>query len=75
MKAYKLEILIIDHDGCGAESIIQEIENQRYANDCITPQVMKIIEKDIGKWTDDHPLNSTETCGDEYQKLFEKGKK
>jgi hypothetical protein len=41
MKAYKIELLIIDFDELGKDSIIQEIENANYPNDCLSPRVKK----------------------------------
>lgn len=70
MKAYKLEILIIDFDGLGSKGIIEELENTRFANDCIDPKVMDIEERDIGEWHDEHPLNSSLLAGKEYNKLW-----
>lgn len=61
MKAYKIEILIIDHDQCGADEIEGLIGNVNYPNDCISPKVLSIREADIGKWHDDHPLNKKDT--------------
>lgn len=72
MKAYKLEILIIDHDELGMEGIKGEIENTNYANDCISPYVMNMVEKDKGEWSDEHPLNLCHTWKKEYQELFGK---
>ena len=72
MKAYKLEILVIDFDKLGGEGIQQEIENIEYPNHCIIASVMNIIERDIGEWTDNHPLNCRNTKSSEYQKLFGK---
>lgn len=70
MKAYKVEILIIDFDKLGAEGIKEELENTRYANDCISPDVKNIQEVDLGEWDDDHPLNNPDTCDEEYKRLF-----
>jgi len=70
MKAYKVEILIVDHDRLGSDQILAELENARFANDCINLQVKSIQGKDIGKWHDDHPLNKLSTCETEYQRLF-----
>jgi hypothetical protein len=70
MKAYKLEILIVDSDFVGSEDIKTIIENQKYPNHCISPMVMKIEEKDIGEWSDDHPLNKRKTFEETYKKLF-----
>ena len=72
MKAYKIEILVIDFDGLSEEGILREIENARYANDCITPQVKEITCRDIGQWTDDHPLNKQVTSEEEYRRIFDK---
>jgi hypothetical protein len=70
MKAYKVEMLVIDFDGLGEDAIKEVLENIRYPNDCIYPQIKKITEKDIGEWTDEHPLNSKVLCDPEYNKLF-----
>ena len=70
MKVYKVELMIIDFYGLGAREITTEIENTRYANHCISPEVMRITEKDIGELKDSHPLNSISHRTDEYDKLF-----
>ena len=72
MKAYKIEILVIDFDELGSESIVSEIENANYPNDCLSPKVKSIVEKDIGEWSDDHPLNKLTTCDSEYRNVFDK---
>lgn len=71
MKAYKLEILIIDHDDVGESEICQIIEDAHYPNYCIAPIVKSVVEKDIGEWSDDHPLNKIHSCDNEYQRLFD----
>ena len=70
MKAYKLEILIIDFDGLGSKGIVEEIENTRFANDCLSLDIKQIEERDIGEWHDDHPLNSPILADEEYKKLW-----
>jgi hypothetical protein len=70
MKAYKVELLIIDHDDLGQFGILDEIKNTRYANDSISPKIIAISERDIGDWNDDHPLNSGVAWKDEYHRLF-----
>jgi len=70
MKAYKVEILIIDFDNLGATGIKDEFENTNYVNHCMDPNVMKIEEKEIGEWDDDHPLNKKETKEKYYIQLF-----
>jgi len=71
-KVYKLEIMVIDHDEIGGESIKSIIENTRYTNRCINPRVMTIESKSIN-WTDYHPLNISDGKDKKaFEKLFEK---
>ena len=70
MKAYKIELLVVDFDGLGEVNIKSEIETARYPNDCINPQVKTIEGRDIGQWHDNHPLNKRATADDEYRRLF-----
>lgn len=70
MKAYRVELLIIDFDGLGQTEITATLEHQKYPNRCISPSVQAIDEKDIGEWTDAHPLNHSDTADDEYERLF-----
>jgi len=69
MKAYKVTLLINDHDEVGDE-IKNIIEDQKYPNYCIAPLVMDIQSVDIGEWSDDHPLNKHSTMKEEFNKLF-----
>lgn len=57
MKAYRVTLVILDTDELGGEGIKEEILSAHYANDCISPHVVRVEEADIGEWTDDHPLN------------------
>jgi len=70
MKAYKVELLIIDFDNLGENGVKEAIENASFSNRCISPDVKKITEKDIGPWDDSHPLNNRMKCDEEYKKLF-----
>ncbi len=70
MKAYKIELLILDFDEIGERAITEVIENTRYPNRCINPKVKKIESRDIDEWHDDHPLNRHSTQDTEYQRLF-----
>lgn len=72
MKAYKIELLVIDFDELGKDGIIREIENANYPNDCLSPRVKSVIEKDIGEWHDDHPFNKRNTADAAYKELFNK---
>ena len=70
MKAYRVELMIIDVNEVG-DRIKYFIEHADYSNDCIQPLVVNIESQDIGEWIDDHPLNKKITHQDEYQRLFE----
>lgn len=69
MKAYKVVLLIVDHDGVG-KGIKSEIENVRYPNRCLAPCVMSIESAEIGEWRDDHPLNFRGPTEEEFKRLF-----
>lgn len=56
MKAYKVTLLVIDHNEYGPEEIKVNIENEEYTS----PRVIDITESDIGEWHDGHPLNGRE---------------
>jgi hypothetical protein len=71
MKAYKVELLIIDIDEVGEADIEYLLKSARYPNRCINPIVMDIKGKDIGEWDDNHPLNIHKTMKTEYDKLFD----
>lgn len=70
MKAYKIEMLIIDFDQLGERAIIETIETTRYPNHCISPSVRAIECRDIGLWDDNHPLNNKNKADAEYARLF-----
>lgn len=70
MKAHKVTLFIIDHDQVGAEEIAIIIENQKFPNRCIRPDVKSIETVEIGEWDDSHPLNQPETAEAEYERLF-----
>lgn len=70
MKAYKIEVLIVDHDEIGPTSIQNAIENSHYPNRCIMPSVMGMECKDIGDWSDDHPLNKITQMKSEFERVF-----
>ena len=57
MKAYRIEVLVIDFEEIGGEVIAELMERVRYPNDCVSPLVMSQQEADIGTWSDDHALN------------------
>jgi hypothetical protein len=69
VRVYRVELMIIDHDGIGGVEIADVLQNAHYPNRCIAPEVMDIESRDIGKWSDDHPLNSAESVA-EFARLF-----
>lgn len=73
MKVYKVELLIIDFDELGLEGIKHEIINVSYPNECMSPRLMDIEERDVGEWDDDQPLNYDEEGKKEYKRLFKTG--
>jgi hypothetical protein len=65
IKAYKIEMLVLDFEDSGEESIKDTVENMRHLN----AEVMNIKSVDI-EWSDDHPLNNCGTSARAYQDLF-----
>lgn len=64
MKAYKVELLVIDNECVGEKGIIYYLENVKY----LYPKVMAIQSKEIGEWHDLHPFN----CEDKvYKECYE----
>ena len=70
MKAYVMQVLVIDHDGYGPENAKDIVEQTRYIN----ASVKSFAELDIGEWSDDHPLNKHSTCEAEYKRLLDLAK-
>lgn len=66
MKAYKVELLVLDHQNLGEGEITFLLENVKY----LYPSVMSIQSRDIGEWDDDHPLNHRDTVRQTYDELF-----
>lgn len=69
MKAFKIELLVIDFENVGSD-IPRMIEDQKYPNYCIAPKVMSVQEADIGEWNDDHPLNKRRSKKEYYDTIF-----
>jgi len=67
LKAYLFTILALDFENYGVDSAIMEISNIR-GTSC---KAFSPIERDIGEWTDDHPLNHKSTWEAEVQRLFD----
>jgi len=74
MEVHQVVLTIIDHDELGRDEILAELENARFPNDCISLDVRSIETRDIGEWSDDHPLNRNATAAAELKRLFDKPK-
>jgi hypothetical protein len=70
VKIHKIVLTVIDFDGLGWQSVGDTIEDMRYPNDCIRPRIQSIETRDIGEWTDDHPLNRGGSAQAEIERLF-----
>jgi hypothetical protein len=71
MKVYRVELLVLDFENSGKECIRIDLE-QSGASPYV--QVMEIESKDIGEWSDDHPLNQSNQQKEEFKRLFKNGK-
>lgn len=56
VKVHRVEVLVVDHDDMGAEEVKTVIENTRYPNHCMYPQVIATETREV-EWSDRHPLN------------------
>lgn len=66
MKAYLMQVLVVDYRNEGSDNIIYHLENAKY----ISPNVVSMREADVGVWDDDHPLNSYATRYDAMLAYF-----
>lgn len=69
----KITIMVIDHDNIGPDEAAEVLENARYPNRCMYPNVMSIESREIGEWSDANPLNCETTMRDEFRRLFGDG--
>lgn len=70
MEVHKIVLYVVDFDQLGANAVVSELENARYANRCISPSFLSIETADIGEWSDENPLNRTDTCTEEIKRIF-----
>ena len=68
-RVYKVELLVVDHDSIGESGVTEALENTRYPNHCIAPQVMSVDSHAV-EWEDNHPLNKRSTMRAAYELLF-----
>jgi hypothetical protein len=69
VKVHRVELLIVDTDDLGANSVAEVIENVRYPNHCIAPRVVNVDTREVD-FDDDHPLNCGDTWLAEFRRLF-----
>lgn len=62
---YKLEVYVIDYDGCGLDECILAV---KYGANGVV--VKNVATTDIGEWTDSHILNSTNTPVEKFREYF-----
>ena len=70
MKVHRIVLYVIDFEGLGADNVCTELKETSYANDCISPKILDVQTRDIGEWSDDHPLNKTSTVTSTIAALF-----
>lgn len=68
-QVHKVTLMIIDHDGVGADGVASTLEETRYPNRCIGPQVYSVETEEIGEWADNNALN-TASWAEEFERLF-----
>lgn len=68
-KVHRIELLVIDHDDLGADGVRSVLENARYPNRCINPDVKRVETREV-EWSDEHPLNYRDTADAAYRELF-----
>lgn len=56
MKAYVVKCLVLHFEGIGINDLTEYIERSD-CNNYATVNVYEIEELEIGKWSDNHPLN------------------
>lgn len=69
VRVHRIEVLVIDFDDLGAEGVRGVLENARYPNRCISPDVKSVETREVD-WSDEHPLNHSATHEGAYRALF-----
>ncbi len=74
MKIHRVTMLVVDFDDIGAGEVEDVLEQTRYPNRCIMPNVLR-VETRVVNWTDDHPLNRSDSRDEAVEALFGDGRK
>ncbi len=69
IKVHKVVVMVIDHDGLGAASVKEQLENARYPNRCISPIAMDVETREV-EWSDNHVLNNLRRREWEFHQMF-----
>lgn len=72
VKVHRLEVLVIDHDDIGSDEVASVLQNARYPNRCISPEVMSVESREVD-WRDSHPLNMRGQTEEAFRELFGHG--
>ncbi len=61
-KVYRVVLVVVDaNDELGGSQECRDIlENTKYPNWCMAPDVLSVQERDIGEWSDESPFNSSD---------------
>lgn len=70
MKVYQITLQAFDFYDYGAEEVKNILEEALHNISNVTINVRSMEEREIGVWTDDHPLNRRETKEWEWRRLF-----
>jgi endonuclease YncB( thermonuclease family) len=70
MRVYRAEVMVVDFEDYGEEHIKACLEIRHGE---ILPEVMSMQSRDIGEWSDDHPLNFIGKDKVEFNRLFNQG--
>lgn len=68
MKVYKIELMVMNHENVSDKDIETILEDVRH----LYPTVVSMESKEIGEWTNDHPLNKHAEWKPIYNELFKK---
>lgn len=69
VQVHKVTIFVLDMDGLGPKGVAEEFEATRYANHCMSPEVIGMASKWID-FEDDCPLNQNATHKQAIRELF-----
>lgn len=72
VQVHKVTLMVVDHDGLGADGLRVVLEETQYPNHCAWPQVARVETVNVD-WVDDNPLNYEAKWRAEFERLFSAG--